>query len=219
MIMLLSTACIFIGIIVYFKAMIGLENRRRKEISSNPEFKKWPKTKRLLDTKIMTITQKMDGTNAQILITEDEIIHAGSRNRWLSAKRDNFGFYKWCQENKKALIETLGTGRHYGEFCGPKIQTGEGLDSYVFFSFNPRLYIKQEHQNIISPVPLLYHGTFSDDWIISSLKALSRDGSFAVPGFMKPEGLIVEISGTKYKIYLKDIDQAIKRFTDDLGGI
>lgn len=80
----------------------------------------------------MTITQKIHGSNAQILIKrddEDQAYHilAGSRSRWLTPDDDNYGFCKWVRENSIELIEKLGEGRHYGEWAGPGINSGEGL--------------------------------------------------------------------------------------------
>jgi hypothetical protein len=42
------------------------------------------------------ITEKIDGTNAQVFIAEDgERILAGSRTRWITPEVDNFGFAAW----------------------------------------------------------------------------------------------------------------------------
>ena len=40
-------------------------------------------------------------------------------------------------------------------------------------------------------VPVLYEGVFSSDVIDKTIEDLRVNGSRAVPGFMKPEGLIV----------------------------
>ena len=63
------------------------------------------------------ISEKIDGINAQILITESGGIFAGSRTRWITPEDDNFGFAAWVEENKEELIK-LGVGRHFGEFYG-----------------------------------------------------------------------------------------------------
>ena len=57
-----------------------------------PEFQKFPKIPRL--NRGIIITEKIDGTNAQILITEDGQIFPGSRKRWLqqTGRGDNYGF-------------------------------------------------------------------------------------------------------------------------------
>lgn len=181
-------------------------------------FKKWPKTKRFTDS-IMTITQKMDGTNGQILFEEVDAtsvtdveptyatsMSAGSRNRWLTPYKDNFKFLEWCQDHYDILFETLGLGRHYGEFCGPGIQTGEGLDAPRFFSFNPNLILPSHaYGYIIQPVPLLYEGPPSLYAVFNALDELRKNGS-KVNGFNKPEGVIVQYGGSRTKVYLDQAD-------------
>ena len=97
------------------------------------EFEGWPKMPRLF--KDMVITEKIDGTNAQILITEDGIM-AGSRKRWLSSATDNHGFGRWVGENAGALIRLLGPGRHFGEWWGQGIQRRYNMKYKVFSLFN-----------------------------------------------------------------------------------
>lgn len=106
----------------------------------------------------IVITEKIDGTNGQILIEEigeeragevpvgDELavigrygVKAGSRNRWLTAadKGDNFGFAAWVRANAPALVQVLGPGRHFGEWWGQGIQRRYGLTEKRFSLFNP----------------------------------------------------------------------------------
>lgn len=167
------------------------------------EFNKWPKTKRFTDAE-MIITQKMDGTNAQILFhkesTHDNImVMAGSRNKWL-IDGDNFGFKAFVQENVHELFLILGRGRHYGEWCGPGIQTSEGLSEKKLFLFDSRLEIPDNSRHLIDTVPVLYRGPVSLKAIHTYLKLLCTEGSF-VNGFHTPEGLIVSIAGVRYKVY------------------
>jgi hypothetical protein len=75
------------------------------------------------------VTEKIDGTNAQILITEDGGFFTGSRNRWITPENDNYGFSRWAHRNKDDLME-LGVGRHFGEWWGYGIQRGYGLQKY-----------------------------------------------------------------------------------------
>lgn len=108
------------------------------------EFKKIPRLFR-----DCTITEKIDGTNGQIVIqpsilgaefnnaplaaeTVDGVeyyVWAGSRNRWVypGGSRDNSGWAQWVSERAAGLIEVLGEGRHYGEFWGAGIQRKYGL--------------------------------------------------------------------------------------------
>jgi hypothetical protein len=109
------------------------------------EFVEFPKMGRL--TRECVITEKIDGTNAQILIVKPEmpediynlaphavaasrelgmVIYAGSRTRYITPDADNFGFAAWVKANADALF-ALGEGRHYGEWWGSGIQRGYGL--------------------------------------------------------------------------------------------
>jgi hypothetical protein len=107
-------------------------------------FQEFPKLARFARECI--ITEKIDGTNAQILIydpaenTEAEEgfttaadasgkvwnIMAGSRTRWIAPASDNHGFARWVWENAESLVH-LGPGRHFGEWWGSGIQRGYGL--------------------------------------------------------------------------------------------
>src|ERR1043165_2902547 len=106
----------------------------------------------------MSITQKIHGSNAQILIEEspdsgwipaecgykDYNVYAGSRTRWLTPEDDNYGFCKWVMENRQELIEKLGPGRHFGEWAGPGINSGEGLKEKTLVLFNWRRWTGKE---------------------------------------------------------------------------
>lgn len=108
------------------------------------EFKKIPRLNR-----DCTITEKIDGTNGQIVIqpsilgadtdnqpltkvTVNDVeyyVWAGSRNRWVYPGKglDNSGWAAWVLERVEGLVEILGEGRHYGEFWGAGIQRKYGL--------------------------------------------------------------------------------------------
>lgn len=107
-----------------------------------PDFKPFPKMPRL--SRECIITEKIDGTNASILIAPgkddpnalcgwfdeetrtDMIMFAGSRNRWITPQEDNHGFARWVSENHNSLMD-LGPGRHFGEWWGSGINRGYGL--------------------------------------------------------------------------------------------
>jgi hypothetical protein len=107
---------------------------------NQPEFHAFPKMGRL--SRECVLSEKIDGTNAQVLITlrppigtpvegyvaatEKVLIYAGSRNRWLQLGDDNYGFAKWVAEHAEELA-TLPVGRHFGEWWGSGIQRGYGL--------------------------------------------------------------------------------------------
>ena len=75
------------------------------------DFEEFPKMARL--SREVIVTEKIDGTNAQIFITEDGQIRAGSRTRWITPADDNFGFAAWVEEHRDELL-TLAVRRRYG---------------------------------------------------------------------------------------------------------
>ncbi len=82
------------------------------ETESFPAFPSIPRLKRQ-----STITEKIDGTNGLIFISDEGVIRAGSRNRWITPGDDNYGFARWVDEHK-AELANLGPGHHYGEYWG-----------------------------------------------------------------------------------------------------
>lgn len=115
-------------------------------------------------TRECIITEKIDGTNAQIHIADlagtvstgesrawldtyalavdgDRVMLAGSRTKYLSVGRDgvkggdNFGFAAWVQKNA-ADLWALGNGRHFGEWWGSGIQRTYGLTEKRLSLFN-----------------------------------------------------------------------------------
>ncbi len=109
-------------------------------------FQPWPKTPRLY--RDVTITEKIDGTNAAVHVVAladigdswdgsgttvalpDDgrfIVGAQSRNRLITPEADNYGFAAWVQANAYFLATILGPGVHYGEWWGHGIQRGYGL--------------------------------------------------------------------------------------------
>ena len=150
------------------------------------------------------VTEKIDGTNAQVYVDEQLNVYAGSRNRWLTPEADNFGFAKWVEENSEAL-KALGHGHHYGEWWGSGIQRTYGLKTKRFSLFNVTRW------GLIRPaccgiVPVLYKGPMDDVNIQGILNNLQALGSCAEPGFMRPEGIVVyhEASGALFKKTLED---------------
>ena len=138
-----------------------------------------------------TITEKIDGTNASVYIGEDGEFLVASRSGWITTEKDNYGFAKWAMENKEELLK-LGAGHHFGEWWGKGIQRNYGLDEKRFSLFN----VHKWSDDLIRPkccgvVPTLYNGIFCEDAWNSSMGRLIDNGSFAAPGFMKPEGVII----------------------------
>lgn len=151
------------------------------------DFEAFPKMARL--SREIIITEKLDGTNAQIFIGEDGSFLVGSRTRWITPEDDNFGFARWAYDNKDELMQ-LGTGRHFGEWWGQGIQRKYGIDRKVFSLFNVSRWA-DERPACCDVVPTLYRGMFSQEAIYSALEDLQDNGSKAASGFMKPEGIIV----------------------------
>lgn len=173
------------------------------------EFKEFPKIQQL--EKIhLRITQKINGTNAQIVIFETENgfnLKCGSRNRWITPDDDNFGFARFVYENKAEFIEKLGIGSHFGEWCGPGIQSSEGLSVKTLVLFD---HWKFPSDRPLPPntvtVPVLYLGKFDSKVIPETIEKLKTEGSLLVPGFMRVEGAVVNIGGVSYK-YVFDAEE------------
>lgn len=178
------------------------------------EFKEWPKTPRLMRN--ITITEKIDGTNAAIGIvpiqpwtTSDEVdlnviaiiktedgdfgIYAQSRTRLITPGKqtDNYGFAGWVQTNAAELMRVLGEGLHYGEWWGNSIQRRYNMPEKWFSLFNVDRFKDLETPLNMSTVPVLYRGPNDTEAIKQALQVLREFGSCAAPGFMNPEGICV----------------------------
>jgi RNA ligase len=145
------------------------------------------------------ITEKIDGTNAQICITPEGDFLVGSRTRWITPEDDNAGFARWAYENKEELMK-LGVGHHFGEWWGQKIQRTYGLSEKRFWLFNTSIW----NDPTIRPaccgvVPILYEGLFTTDAVKACIEDLRANGSHAVKGWMNPEGVVVyHVAGNLY---------------------
>ena len=153
------------------------------------EFKPFPKIARL--NREIVVTEKLDGTNALIHFEDDGTMYVGSRTRWITPADDNYGFARWAEGNKSEL-EKLGPGSHFGEWWGGGIQRGYGLKEKRFSLFNTSKW----GDGAVRPacchvVPVLYQGAMREDAISAALNDLRTNGSVAVPGFMKPEGIVI----------------------------
>lgn len=150
------------------------------------------------------ITEKIDGTNAQIVIqTNDqgnlEITKVGSRRRYITPEDDNFGFAGWVDRHKEELI-VLGEGIHFGEWYGAGIQRGYNLDNKKLAFFNPFLKELPELEQCCK-VPILYAGPFSMEVVDTYMEGLKEHGSQIEPGYMKPEGIMIYFP--EFKSYVK----------------
>ncbi len=163
-----------------------------------PELQAWPKIPRWQNESYV-ITEKIDGTNGCIIITEDGDIFAQSRSKILDETKsgDNFGFCKWVIGNKDELL-SLGVGYHFGEWWGMGIQRNYGLKERVFSLFNVW------HDSIpecVRKVPVI------EKTLERSIGRLTVMGSIAAPGFDKPEGLVLAATqnrGVRYKYIINE---------------
>lgn len=172
-------------------------------MTTPPEFVPFPKMARLNRT--VTATEKMDGTNGQILITKDGQMFTGSRNRWITQESDNYNFSRWCNERKEELLK-LGPGTHFGEFLGSGIQRRYGLNEKRFYLFNAHRWTDDIRPACCHVVPILAIGTNIKEVEQVALDILRTEGSRAVPGFMDPEGIVLYHSASKQmmKVTLRD---------------
>ena len=161
----------------------------------------------------IVVSEKIDGTNAQILIEregafeggppaeyyipvtvdgEEYCVMFGSRKKYIKTGDDNFGFAAFFTPKAADLVRVLGEGRHYGEWWGIGIQRGYGMVSRQFSLFNT--YRWEPHAMELSKlnirtVPVLYAGPMCDT--TQFIDTLKNCGSFAAPGYDKPEGIVI----------------------------
>jgi len=135
------------------------------------------------------VTEKLDGTNAQVCITPEGEFLVGSRKRWITPQDDNYGFAAWAYANRDELMQ-LGPGSHFGEWWGQGIQRKYGLAEKRFSLFNVTRW-EQERPGCCSIVPTIWRGLFDDLNVSTIMSCLQESGSIASPGFMKPEGVII----------------------------
>ncbi len=168
------------------------------------EFTAFPKLPRLF--RDMVITEKLDGTNACVVIVNgksdrdapgrtpvatvgDLWVYAQSRKRLIDPGKqtDNYGFAGWVRDHAEELVG-LGEGRHFGEWWGKGIQRGYGLEEKRFSLFNPDT---RDLPDCCSTVPVLSRHGFSLDEVERCMAQLVAEGSVAAPGFPNPEGVVV----------------------------
>jgi hypothetical protein len=184
------------------------------------EFKAWPKIARL--NREIYVTEKIDGTNAAIIVTETGEVGAQSRSRVITPEEDNFGFAAWVQKNADQLREVLGEGYHFGEWWGGGIQRKYGLEKTAkrFSLFNVKrwqdVFEDEDNEAVVDlinegldVVPVLYSGPYNQKFIDYCLEGLRANGSAAMPGFMDPEGIVVYhvAANQMFKVTLKGDDE------------
>ena len=182
------------------------------------EFKAWPKTPRLSKTQVV-ITEKIDGTNAAVIVTVDGRVLAQSRKRIITPGKgtDNYGFAAWVEENAEEL-RRLGPGYHYGEWWGNGIQRGYDQDhkSFALFDVDRWTYATGSRHLPSADVPpccgvvptLVRCAAIQlGEAVEACLDGLREHGSQAAPGFMRPEGICVVHDRRTYKVLLENDDK------------
>lgn len=183
------------------------------------EFQAFPKLPRY--NREIIITEKIDGTNAAVGITEDGYVYAQSRKKLIyPGKQDNAGFAGWVEQNKDNLRETLGPGLHFGEWYGSGIQRGYGLtngaklfalfnvsrwtvgdiipnddDENAFFPYPwaPKAELAQVPNLTVAPVLGVAPSLKHHEFIEKVFLDLKRTGSQVTEarGFERPEGIVI----------------------------
>ncbi len=164
------------------------------------EFKAWPKIPRGQHEKV-TVTEKIDGTNACIIIQDGELAGVQSRNRLITPLDDNYGFAGWVSDNWEEL-KSLGDGYHYGEWAGLGIQKNpRKLDGKYFYLFNTYRWNKGNPNlpSICKVVPILYEGDSFPN--IGRAVMLDLEKQSAKDGY-KAEGVVIWYhKGRRYEKY------------------
>lgn len=136
------------------------------------EFKAWPKIPRAVLGDVI-ITEKMDGTNACVIIENGEITGVQSRKRLITPEDDNYGFARYVHENQEMFLQ-LGEGRHYGEWVGLGIQKNpHGFPEKRFYLFNTLRW--GDHNNTpdgLYVVANLHRGPYSSAVVDATMNAL-----------------------------------------------
>ena len=191
------------------------------------EFREFPKISRF--RREVVVTEKIDGTNGCIHNGEQGEFLVGSRTRWITPENDNYGFAAWAYAHQDELKQ-LGPGRHFGEWWGGGCQRGYGLKKgdMRFSLFNVSRWCLHGQEPVLRPspdprvvkmqdvlpscvglVPIVWRGLMTDLCVEAICAELRVGGSTAVPGFMKPEGIVIHhiISGVSFKMTLEHDDE------------
>ncbi len=171
------------------------------------EFKAFSSLVRL-DKVQVEVTQKLHGSNASVWIYPNEAgelqVKAAKRTSFLGPDQDNFGFRVFVEERAQQFIDLLGPGVHWGEWCGPGINSGEGLTEKRFVLFNTAK-ADAPRPDRVDVVPVLWRGRLEALNVDQLMINLKLNGSAYVPGFMRPEGIVINIRGLGL---IKDVFEA-----------
>lgn len=178
--------------------------------TSLPEHVAFPSIPRLNRTVILS--EKLDGANVGISVNDDGSIHAQSRKKIITPADDYKGFARWVAEHADELKAALGYGLHHGEFWGAGMGSRKyGIDEKRFSLFNTGTWHSAFNDQVLSDVDadqatgdtvcieaplchvvplILVAPSPKSPETIGAIDKLRAHGSYAVPGFMKPEGIV-----------------------------
>jgi hypothetical protein len=181
---------------MYYIVFQGMQTHKEQGMSDFI-FEKFPAIKRL--KRSCVISEKLDGTNAQINFDADGNILCGSRKRAITPEDDNYCFAAWAYENQYKLFSILGEGRHYGEWWGSGIQRRYGMEKKVFSLFNSGRWSESDLVGVdqLSVVPVLYVGEFTSGSVDEAMAKLKGCSVAANNGYSNPEGVVVYHSQIK----------------------
>lgn len=158
-----------------------------------------------------TISEKIDGSNAQILIASyanrpegdystpmasiDGLdVWVGSRNRFVTPGKttDHHGLAGFVAENAAEIVNVLGEGRHFGEWAGGGIQKRYPGVPKQFVLFNASRWKGVELPQGFSVVPVFAQGYIDNVGERASeiMAELEKNGSTFAPG-CKAEGIVL----------------------------
>jgi hypothetical protein len=159
-----------------------------KQINTRTKFIGFPKMSRDIIGDVI-ITEKLDGTNACVIIENGEIVGVQSRKRMINVDDDNYGFASYISQNEELILK-LGDGYHYGEWCGLGIQKNpHNLDAKYFYLFDTRRWnTDNEPPEGIRRTRTLYTGTLNSNTVEDCMKQLEL---YAEENNYKAEGVVV----------------------------
>jgi hypothetical protein len=206
----------------------------------------YPSIKRGLDFGWMCITEKIDGANAQITINDKKVVMIGAHKHtlrmaddpsWIDQfkdapdrdvllitepRRQLFGFAGWVFDHKEELEAKLNNGTYYGEWYGPGINKNRDYNltqrRFAFFSAHKWTDPQRPRISDSDIVPILYIGPIKTEECEKCMEGLAEGGSRIVPGFMNPEGIVIELpqldvmrkytfNGNKHKYLLEKTNE------------
>lgn len=150
------------------------------------------------------IFPKLDGTNAQVWIDDDQYIQAGSRNRKLSLDNDNAGFMSAMNEDLeiRRFLESYPNLRLYGEWLVPhSLKTYRESAWRVFYVFDvfddeKEVFLSYEYYSdildgfdieVISPLSIIKHPSYEQ-----LIKETEKNTYLITDGKGVGEGIVIK---------------------------